>query len=52
MLTRHRTGAMQSILNNYESLQETMETASHGSDDCSRRASGIFALMEKFKTEN
>ncbi len=46
-----RTGAMQSILNNYESLQETMETASHhGSDDCSRRASGIFALMEKFKT--
>jgi len=27
-----------------------MKTASHGSDDCSRRASGILALMEKFKT--
>ena len=37
------TGAMQSIIDNYESLQVTMEVASHGSDDCSRRASGILA---------
>ena len=40
---------MQIILNNYESLQETMEIVSHGSDDYSRHASGILALMEKFK---
>ena len=37
---------MQRILDNYESLQETMEISSHGFDG---RASGILALMEKFK---
>ena len=41
-----RAGAMQRILDNYESLQETMEISSHGFDG---RASGILALMEKFK---
>ena len=40
-----RTGAMQSITDNYESLQANMEIASHHSDDCSRRASGIRALI-------
>ena len=27
-----------------------MEVSSHGSDDCSRRANGILALMERFAT--
>ena len=27
-----------------------MEASSHGTDDCSRRASDILALMEKFQT--
>ena len=45
-----RTGAMQAIISNYQALQETMEVSSHGSDDCSRRANGIFALMERFST--
>ena len=27
-----------------------MEEASHGTDDCSRHASGVAALMEKFST--
>ena len=45
-----RTGAMQAIINNYEVLQMTMETSSHGTDDCSRRAAGVLALMDKFST--
>jgi hypothetical protein len=45
-----RTGAMQAIVSNYETLQETMEVVSHGTDDCSRRASGVCALMDKFST--
>lgn len=45
-----RTGAMQAIITNYKTLEMTMEEASHGTDDCSRRASGVAALMEKFST--
>ena len=45
-----RTGAMQAIISHYQALQETMEMSSHGSDDCSRRANGILALMERFST--
>ena len=45
-----RTGAMQAIITNYKTLEVTMEEASHGTDDCSRRASGVAALMEKFST--
>ena len=30
------TGAMQAIINNYESLRQTMAISSHGMDDCSR----------------
>ena len=43
-----RTGAMQSIIQNYEVLQSTMKAASHGTDDCSRRAGGVTALMDRF----
>ena len=43
-------GAMQAIHDNYETVRVTMEASSHGSDDCSRRASGILALMDKFQT--
>jgi hypothetical protein len=45
-----RAGAMQAIILHYQTLQETMEKSSHGSDDCSRRANGILALMERFST--
>ena len=45
-----RTGAMQAIVMNYETLQSTMEVSSHGTDDCSRRASGVLAVMDKFST--
>ena len=45
-----RTGAMQAIVANYEVLHETMEKSSHGTDDCSRRAGGVLALMERFST--
>ena len=31
-------------------IQVTMEASSHGLDDCSRRASGMVALMDKFQT--
>ena len=41
---------MQAIINNCEALQMTMETSSHGTDDCSRRAAGVLALMDKFST--
>ncbi len=44
------TGAIQAIINNYAALQETMELSSHGTDDCSRRAGGMLALMDKFST--
>ena len=44
------TTAMQRILDNYETLCTMMEESSHGSDDCSRRACGALALMEKFQT--
>ena len=47
-----RAEAKQRILENYESLQETMETmeiSSHGFNDCSRPASGILALTEEVK---
>ena len=43
-----RTVAMQAILANYETLQATMEAASHGTDDCSRRAAGVMVIMDKF----
>ena len=36
-----RTDAMQAITTNYKTLEVTMEEASHGTDDCSRRASGV-----------
>ena len=45
-----RAGAMQAIKTNYKTLEVTMEEASHGTDDCFRRASGVAALMEKFST--
>ncbi len=45
-----RTRAMQSILLNYEILQSTMEQASYGTDDCSRRAGGVVAVMARFLT--
>jgi hypothetical protein len=41
---------MQALVNNYEVLKETMEVASHGTDDCSRRANGMLALMDRFST--
>ena len=44
------SGAMQTIISNYEKLQDAMQVSSHGSDDCSRRANGIMALMERFST--
>ena len=43
-----RTGAFEAILRNYETLRTTMEISSHGSDDCSRRANGVLALMDRF----
>ena len=43
-----RTDAIQAIITNYEALHETMEVASQGTDDCSRRANGILALMDRF----
>lgn len=43
-------GSIQAILNNYESLRETFELSSKGSDDCSRRANGVLALMDRFST--
>lgn len=45
-----RTSAFQSILINYHVLRETFEQSSHGSDECSRRANGVLALMDKFST--
>ena len=45
-----RTGAMQTIINNYTALRETMEISSHGTDDCSRRTNGMLSLMDKFST--
>ena len=41
---------MQAIINNYEALHLTIWTSSHGTDDCSRRAAGVLALMDKFST--
>ena len=41
-----RTGAMQAIKTNYKILEVKMEEASHGTDDCSRHASDVAALME------
>ena len=35
---------------NYETLQSAMEVSSHGTDDCSRRASGVLAVMDKLST--
>ena len=45
-----RTGAMQAKLHiiNYKTLEMTMEEASRGTDDGTRRVSGVAALMEKF----
>ena len=45
-----RTAAMQALITNCKTLEYTMQEASDGSDDCSRRASGVAALMEKFQT--
>jgi hypothetical protein len=45
-----RTAAFQAILSNYEALKETFEISSKGSDECSRRANGVLALMERFST--
>ena len=44
------TGALQAILNNYESLRETFEISSKGSGECARRANGVLALMDRFST--
>lgn len=43
-----RTGAMSAIVNNYEVLHNTFEEASEGTDECSRRANGAVALMDRF----
>ena len=45
-----RTGAFEAILRNYETLRTTMEISSHGSDDCSRRANGVLAPMDRLST--
>ena len=37
----------QAIVTNFES---TMEVSSHGTNDCSRCAGGILAIMDKFST--
>ena len=42
------TGAMQAIISNYGALH--MATSSHGTDDCSSRAAGVLALIDKFST--
>lgn len=42
------TGAMQAIVTNYETLRETMEVASQGTDECARQANGMLALMDPF----
>ena len=41
---------MQAIVVNYEVLRETIETSSHGTDNCSRRAGGLLAVMDRFST--
>lgn len=41
---------MQAIVRNYETLRSTMEVSSHGTDDCSRRAGGVLAVMDRFST--
>lgn len=41
---------MKSLLENYESLIETLEEVSKGYDDYARTASGLLALMAKFST--
>jgi len=43
-----RTGAIQAILNNYESLLMTMDATSYGNDDCSRRADDVLAIMASY----
>ena len=35
------------MITNYKTLEVTMEEASHGIDDFSRRASGVATLMKK-----
>ena len=42
--------AMKSLLDNYESLQETMEIVANGYDEYARKASGLLALMQQFRT--
>ena len=42
--------AMKSLLDNYLSLQETLDTVAQGHDEYSTRASGLLALMQKFST--
>ena len=41
---------MQALITNYRTLEYTIPEASDGSDACSRRASGVAILMEKFQT--
>ncbi|XP_025084928.1 zinc finger MYM-type protein 1-like [Pomacea canaliculata] len=43
-----RTRAMESLIKNYEILQERLEVVSEGSDEYARRASGL--LMQQFST--
>ena len=40
------TGAMEAIINNYDTLQATVEAASHGTDEYSRQANSVPALMD------
>ena len=42
--------AMKSLLDNYESLQDSMETVASGYDEYARKASGLLALMQQFRT--
>ena len=40
---------MHVIITNYKTLKVTMEEASHGTDDCSKYASGTAALIENYQ---
>ena len=42
--------AMKSILDNYQSLEETLDIVVEGNDEYARRATGLLARMQKFNT--
>jgi hypothetical protein len=45
-----KTRAFASLLVNYTVLQDTLNEVAQGSDDYSRKATGLMALMQKFST--